>query len=254
MGKTGIGWTNSSWNPYTWNCNKVSPGCQNCYMFAMSRKLKALDATGAPRMREAAWRELDHLEPGPVFVNSMSDTYHESVPAAWIHRIHNAARSRPQFVFLLLTKRIERAAALAPFLDWPPNLWIGTTVESPAYSWRLDYLRRIASAAGRFVSFEPLLDAVSPDLTGIDWVIVGGESGAQRRYFSQDWVVKVHHAAALAHIPFFYKQGSAYAPGQDRLLYGHEYSEVPAAWNWTPEHAISQNTAVQMELFAGMGG
>jgi len=249
MGKTGIGWTNSSWNPYTWNCHKVSPGCKHCYMFAMARKLQGLDATGAPKMRESAWSELDRLEPGPVFVNSMSDTYHPDAPVAWIHRIHNAARSRPHLTFLLLTKRIERTAALAPYLDWPTNLWIGTTVESADYLWRLDYLRAIRQAAGRFVSFEPLLEPVRPDLVGLDWMIVGGESGPDRRIFSKWWARDLCWLAHDRNIPFFFKQGSAYAPGQDRLLDGIEYSEVPSSWSWTPGHGARATSVQQLSLF-----
>lgn len=233
MSETNIGWTKYSWNPYTWNCNKVSPGCKNCYMFSMARNLKGQDAAGAPSWRESAMKELRKFEAGPVFVNSMSDTYHEGAKIAWVHRIHNTARLHPHLTFLLLTKRIERAAALAPYLDWPPNLWIGTTVENADYLWRLDYLRSITQAAGRFVSFEPLLGSVPmPNLAGIEWVIVGGESGVDRRAYDRRWAFTIYAAARRHRAAFFYKQGSARQPGRDRLLYGREWNEVPASWNW----------------------
>jgi protein gp37 len=246
MGKSNISWTESTWNPYTWNCNKISPGCQHCYMFEMSRHLKALDAAGAPRWRDSALKELPKLAPGPVFVNSMSDTYHEGAALPWIHRIHNIARQHPHLTMLLLTKRIERAAALAPYLDWPGNLWIGTTVESQDYLWRLDYLRQIKRAAGRFVSFEPLLEAVSPILTGVNWVIVGGESGLKRREFDKDWAWIIQLNARANHIPFFFKQGSDRYPGYDRLLHDREWNEVPTAFHWTP---VTHHSDIQLTMF-----
>lgn len=250
MSESNIGWTKYSWNPYTWNCTKVSLACKNCYMFEMARNLRGKDATGAPQLREAAWAELRRFESGPVFVNSMSDTYHEDVPTAWIHRIHNTARQHPHLIFLLLTKRIERAAALAPYLDWPRNLWIGTTVESDEYLWRLDYLRSITQAAGRFVSFEPLLGLVTPNLTGIEWVIVGGESGNRRRFFDRFYAMPILYEAQRKSIPFFFKQGSHRLPGRDRLFRGQEWNEIPAGWNWTSEHKVSTTPAPQqMSLF-----
>jgi protein gp37 len=262
MSKSNIGWTESTCNFYTWNCTPMSPGCAFCY----ARSLAALrprnahqgDFLAPPALRENAWKELPRLKPGPVFVNSMSDTYHEAVPLAWIHRIHNTARQYPRLIFLLLTKRIERAAALAPYLDWPPNLWIGTTVENADYLWRLDYLRSITEAAGRFVSFEPLLDyppLLKDGLAGIEWVIVGGESGPKRRPFQPDWARRIKLAADHAGIPFFYKQGSALWPGQDRILDGRTWDGVPAGWGWQPEHAEPPRPTglVQLPLFAGDG-
>ena len=251
MAKTNIGWASSSWNPYTWNCHKISPGCKHCYMFEMSRNLRHADARGVPQMRESAWSEIDKLPAGPVFINSMSDTYHPGVPVAWIHRIHNAFRARPHLTGLLLTKRIERAAVLAPLLDWPPNLWIGTTVENQAYAWRLDYLRQITQAAGRFVSFEPMIGPVWPDLSDINWVIVGGESGAQRRPFDVGWASHLLMVARGRDIPFFYKQGSHLRPGKDRVLAGRTYDEVPAEFgqrkNWQPV-AQRQKQSTQLTL------
>lgn len=250
MGKTNIGWAANSWNLYTWNCNRVSPGCANCYMFEMARNLHGVDATGTPSLRETAWAELQRLQPGPTFVNSMSDTYHEGVPLEWIQRIHNAALTRPDIVFLLLTKRIERAAELAPELRWPENLWIGTTVEHPRYLHRLDTLQGMTYAAGRFVSFEPLLaDMGRPDLRGIEGVIAGGESGPKRRYFNKQWALGILAACLTYKVPFFFKQGSAHQPGQDRRLNGIFYDEVPKVWNWTPDGEHEAQTVQQQPLF-----
>jgi protein gp37 len=233
MGKTNIHWATNSINPYPWACNMVSPGCMNCYMFAMSAKLHSINAATVPiTWREQSTREFKALKPGAVvFVNSMSDTYHERAPLALIHRIHNIARQRPNVTFLVLTKRVERAVALSPYLDYPPNLWVGVSVENADYLWRLDYLRRIP-AAGRFVSFEPLLSSVKDaDLSGIGWVIAGGESGPNRRYFDKSWAVELRDLCVGKHITFMFKQGSAHRPGQDTLLNGVKYEGIPTAFS-----------------------
>ena len=231
MAETNISWAKSSWNPFRWNCTPVSPGCANCYAHDLTRRYPTNANEGnflaPPALRENAWDELRKLNPGPVFVGSMSDTYHESVPDDWIHLIHNTARQYPHLTFLLLTKRIERAAAMAPVLDWPGNLWIGTTVESASYLWRLDYLRGITQAAGRFVSFEPLLGEVTPDLTGIEWAIVGGESGMKRRAFDRAWLEPIYEACQEHGAAFFFKQGSDRLPGRDRWWKQREWNETP---------------------------
>lgn len=228
MGKTKIAWCDYSWNPYQWRCQAVSPGCANCYARNLAKRYgKDFGGPFATRW-PAALKELRTFEAGSrVFVNDMSDTYYEKATHADIHRVHNAARQNPHLYFLLLTKRIERALALAPYLDWPPNLWIGTTVENDSYLWRLDYLRRIP-AAGRFVSFEPLIRSVGqPDLQGIQWVITGGESGPNRRPFDPAWAVDVLHAARKHGAAFFHKQGSGLYPGSDRYLNKKMYEELP---------------------------
>ena len=237
MAKTGIEWADNSLNFYNWDCTRVSPGCKNCYMMAMANKFNR-PMTGHPQWRGAkAYKELKAIEPGAVvFVNSMSDTYHESVPVAWIHGIHNAATYlRPDVIFLLLTKRPERALALSDYLSWPKNLWIGTSVETPEYLWRLDYLLQIP-AVGHFISAEPLLDSLTelrpylyptPQRKGLGWVILGGESGDKRRMFKQDWAREVRDLCVKAKVPFLFKQGSALYPGQDRLLDKREWNEAP---------------------------
>lgn len=233
MGKTNIGWCDYSLNFYTWDCTRVSSGCANCYMMAMADRY-GKPLTGRPQWRGAnAYRELKAIPPSSVvFVNDMSDTYHPAAAVEWIHAIHNAAAyNRPDLIWLLLTKRPERAYAMRHLLAWPPNLWLGVSVESADYLWRLHYLIRIP-AAGRFISAEPLLGTLKYGLEtyltrGIDWVIVGGESGAQRRPFGMDWAAEIRDMCIRTGVPFFFKQGSAFKPGQDRLLDGRLWNETP---------------------------
>lgn len=242
MGKTNIGWCDYSLNFYTWDCNKTSPGCAHCYMMSLaSRYGKPL--VGRPQWRgAAAYKELRHIPSGAtVFVNDMSDTYHESVPDKWIHAIHNAAAYlRPDLTFLLLTKRPERAYYMRHLLAWPSNLWLGTSVENADYLWRLDYLLK-TPAAGHFLSAEPLLGPLDlrfylgrclryPDLGykhALKWVIVGGESGSKHRPFDHAWAKSILHDCIDFGVPFFFKQGSAFKPGQDRKLSGWEWSQSP---------------------------
>lgn len=269
--KTNIEWASHTLNFYTWDCTKVSEGCKHCYMMVQAERYgKSL--VGKPQWRgKNAMRELRKLPTGAVvFVNSMSDTYHESVPDAWIHSIHNmAAYVRPDVTFLLLTKRPERAYAMRHVLAWPENLWIGTSVESERYLWRLDYLLEIP-AAGHFVSAEPLMGSLRElqkylQITfkhemflprrkftkygdwyalarlrqhRLGWVIVGGESGAERRPFEMDWAREIRDACLEWEIPFMFKQGSAFAPGRDRLLDGRTWDESPFAVEETspPSH------------------
>jgi protein gp37 len=177
----------------------------------------------------------------------MSDTYHEGVPVEWIHRIHNDAWLHPEATFLILTKRIERAYQLAGTLAWSKNLWIGTSVESAEYLWRLDYLLRIP-AAGHFLSAGPLLGEIPKaalgrylqpavdeavfrqDITrraGLGWVIVEAESGSRRRRFDKAWACDIRDVCQLFDVPFMFKQGSANQTGQDRDLDGRTWSQSP---------------------------
>lgn len=277
MSKTTIEWASHTLNFYTWDCTKVSPGCQHCYMMELAKR-RNKPLIGYPMWRGAnAFKELRSLPTGSVaFINSMSDTYHEHVPLAWVHSIHNAAAYlRPDVTFLLLTKRPERALALAPFLSWPKNLWIGTSVENGDYLWRLDYLLNIP-AAGHFVSAEPLISAL-PELDRwisgrnavvnqwggvsvypikpprkLGWVIVGGESGKERRPFKQEWAREIRDMCFEAGTPFLFKQGSAFMSGQDRLLDGREWNETPfhlAKHEDKPASSVFVPQLTQLSLF-----
>lgn len=279
MGKTSIEWASHSLNFYTHHCNLVSPGCRNCYAKALAERYQGRGAfDGSPGWRGArAARELAALPSGAVvFVNSMSDTYHERVPVRYIHAIHNAAAYlRPDVTFLLLTKRIERAFALRDQLIWPPNLWLGTSVESAEYLWRLDYLLEVP-AAGHFVSCEPLLGSLaakplsltlrpvhglehylSPESAPkaphrLEWVIVGGESGTHHRPFSLDWAREIRDMCRRHNVPFLFKQSAGRWPGQGRELDGRTWDEMPAFQQPVPPSSpapVVPESPLQLELF-----
>lgn len=226
--KTKIAWTDYSQNFIKWFCTKTSPGCKNCYMFALAKRYPA-NAENRPVWRPNAIKDLYKIPSGAfVFVGDMYDQYHEQMPVEWIHRVHNlAAYERPDLQFQMLTKRIERVAHLAPHLIWPDNLWMGCTVENAGYTWRLDYLRQLP-AKTRFISFEPLLgDVGNVDLTGIDMVIVGAESGAGRRPFDKQWARNIRGQCRKYDVAFFYKQSSGMKPGTDPELDGQIFHEFP---------------------------
>lgn len=252
--ETSIEWASHSWNPYTWNCTKVSQGCKNCYALARSQQYQGKASNGGdfqkfpPRIRENAFKELPRIPSGAiVFVNSHSDTYHEEASLEMVERVHTTIAQRPDVTFLLLTKRPARALDLAYGLRWPKNLWIGTSVENRSTLWRLDYLMKIP-AYGHFVSAEPLLEEISVAgaiKKGLKWVICGGESGQGFRYFDKAWARVLRDECQAGHVPFLFKQGSAYASGQDRLLDGR-------TWNETPLHPLPDKVTTeptQLKLF-----
>jgi protein gp37 len=252
MSKTNIEWADYSWNPYTWDCTRVSPGCKNCYMMAMATKFNR-PQVGRPQWRATAYRELKKIPAGSVvFVNSMSDTYHKTASMEMIHGCHNAALLYPELTFLILTKRAERALALSPQLAYPPNLWVGCSVENEDYLWRLAYLLMIP-AAGHFVSAEPLLDQIpaierylAPGVNAVmnrhgtvdvypavrfpnylRWVILGAESGANRRGFDKRWAGEIRDLCETHGVAFMFKQGSHLYPGRDRALDGQFWNQTP---------------------------
>lgn len=241
MPETNIRWASHTWNPYTWNCNKISPGCKNCYAAQRSEQYGYIHSAGRqfegdPKLRgKNADKELLKFPPGAVvFVNSHSDTYHEGATPQMIHSIHNAAAYvRPDVTFLLLTKRPERALALAPHLAFPTNLWVGASIENEDYLRRLDDLLQIP-AAGHFVSIEPQLSPLpglkrylKPNAKALGWVIQGAESGAKRRPFDKAWAREVRDMCVEAETPYMFKQGSAFKSEQDRLLDGRTWDETP---------------------------
>ena len=247
MPETTIEWASHSLNFYRWNCTPVSPGCKNCYAHERARRFpnaaNAGDFLAPVAWRDGAWKELKKFPAGAViFVNSHSDTYHETAPLRYIHAIHNTAMLHPDKAFLILTKRPERLYGLRDQLAFPKNLWVGTSVENGDYLWRLDYLLRVP-AAGHFLSAEPLIGRLNgeelagyfspvagirvPYRAALQWVIVGGESGAQRRDFYKLWALEIRDVCERHGIKFLYKQGSALKPGQDRQLYGRTWDETP---------------------------
>ncbi len=239
MSKTKISWTDEAWNPLSWNCNKVSPGCKNCHAQAHSQKYPqnsvAGEFLGAPRWRDKALEDLRQIKAGStVFVNTHSDTFHEKNPIGWIDDMFKHMNQRPDLIFLVLTKRPQYAELFAQDLKWTDNIWLGTSVESADYLHRVNALNHVP-AAHRFLSIEPLLGyipqaALRPALSKIEWVICGGESGEQRRPFGKQWGVDIQQVCDQMKIPFYFKQGSAPYPDSDRILNGQTYDEFPPAF------------------------
>ncbi|MCL4368129.1 MAG: phage Gp37/Gp68 family protein [Actinobacteria bacterium] len=235
MSSTTIEWTEATWNPVT-GCSKVSPGCLHCYAERMAKRLQAM---GQPNYRDGfAVRTHDHMlavpvgwvKPRMVFVNSMGDLFHEDVPVDFIQRVFEVMEGTPRHAFQLLTKRADRLAEVAPCLPWPHNVWMGVTVED---SDRLDRLERLRTvpAAVRFVSIEPLLGPLADlRLDGVDWVIVGGESGPGSRPMRKEWVLDIRDACVEGAVPFFFKQwGGTRKKAAGRELGSRTWSQVPRA-------------------------
>jgi protein gp37 len=237
-----IEWTEATWNPTT-GCDKTSPGCDNCYALTLSKRLKAMgqpkyQRDGDPRTSGPGFRLTLHpaalevpkswASPRTIFVNSMSDLFHPDVPVDYIAEVFTVITDTPQHTYQVLTKRSKRLASISDQLTWPPNLWMGVSVESAAYKFRLDHLRRV-DAAVRFVSAEPLLGAL-PDLNlgGIHWLIAGGESGHRARPMDPDWVVDLRDQCKAAKVPFFFKQWGGRTPkAGGRELDSRTYDELP---------------------------
>jgi protein gp37 len=232
--RSNIEWTEMTWNPVT-GCTKISQGCKHCYAERLAKRLKAMgsgrytngfqvtlhpDLLDAPRR----WRQ-----PRVVFVNSMSDVFHEDVPLAYIQRVFATMRDCPHHTFQVLTQRSERLAELAPHLHWPPNVWMGVSVEDARVINRIDDLRRVPAAV-RFLSLEPLIGPLdSLRLDGIHWVIVGGESGPRARPLRSEWVESIFRQCRAAGVPFFFKQwGGVRKDLTGRQLYGRTYNELPS--------------------------
>lgn len=256
-----IEWTEETWNPTT-GCDRVSPGCDNCYALTLAGRLKSMgqakyQTDGDPRTSGPGFGLATHADsldaplrwrkPRTVFVNSMSDLYHPAVPLHFIGRVYDVMAATPRHTYQILTKRPQRAKGILPGLrfppddgglfaspmslaDWPPlaNVWLGTSIESDRYTFRADHLRATAAAV-HFLSLEPLLGPLpSLDLTGIDWVIVGGESGAGWRPVDPSWVRDIRDRCVDAGVAFFFKQWGGRTPkaGGD-LLDGRTWHEFP---------------------------
>jgi len=234
-----IEWTESTWNPVT-GCSKVSPGCAHCYAETFAERFRGVprhpyemgfDLTLRP---ERLGLPLGWKSPRRIFVNSMSDLFHEAVPAAFIREVFATMEAATWHEFQVLTKRPERAAQMAADLPWPSNVWMGTSVENQRWAARVDDLRDIPARI-RFLSCEPLLGPLELDLTGIHWVIVGGESGHRARRMAENWALGLRDQCQAQGIPFFFKQwgrfGSSGLSGSrkvtGRTLAGREWNDSP---------------------------
>ena len=231
--QSAIEWTEATWNPVT-GCTKVSLGCTNCYAERLAKRLQAMGNPNYARGFEVTLHEhmlslpLKWRQPRIVFVNSMSDMFHEQVPLDFIRRMFDVMRRASHHTFQALTKRSERLAELAPKLDWPANVWMGVTVEHADYVGRIDDLRQ-TGARVKFLSLEPLLGPMpSLDLSGIDWVIVGGESGPHARPMDPDWARDLREQCRRAGVPFFFKQwGGTNKKKAGRVLDGRTWDDMP---------------------------
>lgn len=228
-----IEWTETTWNPLT-GCRKTSPGCKNCYAERMSIRLQAMGQPNYVRGFDPALHEhaielpLRWRKPQTVFVNSMSDLFLRDVPVQFILKVFEVMRKASWHRFQVLTKRSKRLLELSSRLDWPPNVWMGVSVENSDYVFRIEHLRNTAASI-KFLSFEPLLGPLKDiDLTDIDWVIVGGESGPGARPMDASWVLDIRDQCRKADIPFFFKQwGGTNKKKAGRLLENRIWDETP---------------------------
>ncbi len=239
---TGIEWTEVTWNPST-GCDRISAGCDNCYALALARRLKAMGQPkyqndGDPRTSGPGFGLTVHPDalrlpyswPGRriVFVNSMSDLFHARVPLDFVRQVFSVIADTPQHTYQVLTKRSARLAKIATKLAWPPNLWMGVSVEGVSVLSRVDDLRTVPAAV-RFLSCEPLLGPLDGlDLSGIGWVIAGGESGPDARPPDPAWVAAIRDLCIASGVPFFFKQWGGHTPkAGGRELDGRIWSQMP---------------------------
>jgi protein gp37 len=239
-----IEWTEATWNPVA-GCTILSPGCTNCYAMRLAARLAVMGQekyVGTTRKTGGRhkWNGMVKTDPSSldlpsrwkkgrrIFVNSMSDLFHDAVPFQYIQAVFSVMEATPQHTYQVLTKRAERLEELSDRLPWPKNVWMGVSVESAAYTYRIDHLRR-THAKTRFLSLEPLLGPLDDlDLCGIDWVIVGGESGPGARPMSSDWVRSIRDQCISTGVPFHFKQwGGVNKKRTGRRIDGRTWDQWP---------------------------
>lgn len=230
-----IEWTDATWNPIT-GCTKISPGCANCYAETFAERFRGVE--GHPYEQGfdlKLWNDRLNLpfkwrKSKRIFVNSMSDLFHKDVPDEFILQVFNTMNEANWHCFQTLTKRAERLAKMDPLLTWGKNIWAGVSVESSDYLHRIDLLRQ-TNAKTKFLSVEPLLGPLNDlhlHLDGIDWVIVGGESGHKARKVEKDWILGIRDQCQAAKVSFFFKQwGGKNKKAAGRLLDGQTYDDMP---------------------------
>lgn len=236
--KSTIEWTESTWNPVT-GCTKISPGCKNCYAERMARRLQAMNQhnyrngfklTLQPQMLDLP---LHWKKPQMIFVNSMGDLFHDSVPVKFIEQVFAVMNRANWHCYQILTKRSKNLQKANGSLPWSKNIWAGVTIENSEYLYRIDNLRK-SGAFGKFISFEPLIGRVGKiDLRGIDWVIVGGESGPGARPIMKEWVTEIRDQCIDAGVAFFFKQwGGVRKKANGRTLDGRNWNQTPKSMNF----------------------
>ena len=232
-GSSKIEWTEATWNPVT-GCDQISPGCAHCYAKTFAERWRGV--SGHPYEQGfdlRLWPErldvpLRWRKPKTIFVNSMSDVFHEAIPDDYVAQIFETMRAAHWHTFQVLTKRVERMLDLAPSLTWPSNVWMGVTIENRRFVHRADALREVPAAV-RFISAEPLLGPLDGlSLAGIAWLIAGGESGPRHRRVDADWIRELRDYCAGAETSFFFKQwGGARPKSNGRLLDGRLHDDYP---------------------------
>lgn len=238
--KSTIEWTQSTWNPVT-GCTKVSSGCKNCYAERFAERWRG--TPGHPYEQGfdlKLWHERIELpltwkKPQLIFVNSMSDLFHKDVPLEFIKQVFDVMGKANWHIFQVLTKRAERLLELSPHLPWETNIWMGVSVENLSCEHRIDHLRK-TSAKVKFLSLEPLLGPLpNLNLQGINWAIVGGESGPGARPMDPSWVIDIRDQCQKANVPFFFKQwGGVRKHRTGRELEGRTWDEMPSSPRVSP--------------------
>ena len=232
--KSNIEWTEATWNPAT-GCTKISPGCKHCYAERLSRRLKMMGQPNYANGFKLSLHEsalalpLKWKRPQTIFVNSMSDLFHKNIPIAFIQRVFEVMRKANWHQYQILTKRSDRLLELDGELKWEPHIWMGVSVENEDYVYRIDDLRE-TNAKIKFLSLEPLLGPLpNLNLEGIDWVIVGGESGPKARPMDPKWAVDIRNQCRQARVPFFFKQwGGKNKKKAGRTLEGRTWDQMPS--------------------------
>ncbi|MDR3627208.1 MAG: phage Gp37/Gp68 family protein [Ignavibacteriaceae bacterium] len=231
--KSSIEWTESTWNPIT-GCNKISPGCKFCYAERMAKRLKAMGSANYKDGFKLTLHEqvvelpLTWKKPQTIFVNSMSDLFHKDVPLEFIQKVFDVMNKAYWHKFQILTKRSNILLKYSKKLNWGDNIWMGVSVENDTFTYRIDHLRD-TDANIKFLSIEPLIGPITKlNLDGINWVIVGGESGPGARPIKEEWVIKIKDECINAGVPFFFKQwGGIRKKKAGRLLQGKTWSQMP---------------------------
>ncbi len=243
MAESRIEWTEMTWNPST-GCTKISSGCNHCYAEKMSFRLKSMGISKYRNGFDLQWHEKELLlpftwmKPKLIFVNSMSDLFHEDMPFEFIQKVFMVMNECPQHTFQVLTKRAEILTKYSPLLDWTPNIWMGVTVESKNVIERIEFLKR-TGASIKFLSLEPLLSSLpNLNLNEIDWVIVGGESGTYARNMKEEWVLEIKNNCEKYKVPFFFKQwGGKNKKANGSELQGLFYKQMPNKKLLIPENS-----------------
>jgi protein gp37 len=239
--KSSIEWTEATWNPTT-GCDRITAGCDNCYALTLAKRLKGMGhskyqldgdhRTSGPGFGLAVHHDaltvpMRWRTPRLVFVNSMSDLFHAKVPSDFIRQVFEVMVSTPQHTYQILTKRPIRLARMAASLPWPPNVWMGVSIEDQTQAWRGVRLLEVPAAV-RFISAEPLLGPLQLDLEEIDWLIVGGESGPRHRPMQEKWATALRDSCAQSDTAFFFKQWGGHTPkAGGRELQGRIWSDMP---------------------------